>query len=79
VCGLRRYATPVSLNEWKAVTRCQWVHSSELTSPNDLVNLKTLPPAWKKAVSILIYKKGDKGCIAGQLTDWLTTNKVLSP
>ncbi|CAI6354505.1 unnamed protein product [Macrosiphum euphorbiae] len=58
-----------------------------------------VPPAWKKAVTVLIYKKGAKedlnnwrpispsrtlyklyvGCVAGRLTEWLLSNKVLSP
>ncbi|CAI6356968.1 unnamed protein product [Macrosiphum euphorbiae] len=76
---------------------------TECTVLTEVINVclryKMVPPAWKKAVTVLIYKKGAKedlnnwrpislsrtlyklyvGCVAGRLTEWLLSNKVLSP
>lgn len=79
-------------------TYWQWKRLDlECTVLTEVINVclryKMVPPTWKKAAMVLIYKKGAKEDLnnwqhislpdavrgAGQLTEWLVFNKVLSP
>jgi len=75
----------------------------ECTVLTEVINVclryKMVPTAWKRAVTVFIYKRGAKedlnnwrpislsqtlyklyvGCVAGRLTEWMVSNKVLSP